>query len=63
MEIMDDQHGTHSTMITSQLPIDQWCVAIDDNTLVDAILDRLMRNSHRWALKQESMRKRLQEID
>ncbi|WP_420538414.1 ATP-binding protein [Marinobacter psychrophilus] len=63
MEIMDDRHGTHSTMITSQLPTDQWCVAIDDNTLVDAILDRLMRNAHRWALKQESMRKRLQEID
>ena len=24
MEIMDDRHGTHSTMIISQLPTDQW---------------------------------------
>lgn len=50
-------------MIISQLPTDQWCAAIDDNTLADAILDRLMHNANRWALKGESMRKRLQEIN
>src|SRR5690554_7963728 len=44
MEIMDDRHGTHSTMIISQLPTDQWYAAIGDNTLADAILDRLMHN-------------------
>ncbi|WP_252738082.1 IS21-like element helper ATPase IstB [Marinobacter salexigens] len=59
MEIMDDRHGTHSTMIISQLPTDQWYATIGDNTLADAILDRLMHNAHRWALKGESMRKRL----
>lgn len=63
MEIMDDRHGTQSTMIISQLPTDQWYAAIGDNTLADAILDRLMHNAHRWALNGESMRKRLQEID
>ena len=63
MEIMDDRHGTRSTMIISQLPTDQWYAAIGDNTLADAILDRLMHNAHRWALNGESMRKRLQEID
>ena len=31
--------------------------AIGDNTLADAILDRLMHNAHRWVLKGESMRK------
>jgi DNA replication protein DnaC len=35
MEIMDDRHGTHSTMIISQLPIDLWCAAIGDNTLAN----------------------------
>lgn len=60
---MDDRHGTQSTMIISQLPTDQWYAAIGDNTLADAILDRLMHNAHRWALNGESMRKRLQEID
>jgi len=63
MEIMDDRHGVQSTLIISQLPTDQWYNAIGDNTLADAILDRLMHNAHRWALKGESMRKRLKEID
>ena len=63
MEIMDDRHGAQSTLIISQLPTDQWYAAIGDNTLADAILDRLMHNAHRWALNGESMRKQLQEID
>lgn len=60
MEIMDDRYGIHSTMILSQLPTDQWYAAIGDNTLADAILDRLMHNAHRWTLSGESMRKRAQ---
>jgi len=56
MEIMDDRHGVHSTMIISQLPLDQWYATIGDNTLADAILDRLVHNAHRWSLKGESMR-------
>lgn len=58
MEIMDDRHGHASTLIVSQLPTDQWYSAIGDNTLADAILDRLMHNAHRIQLKGESMRKR-----
>ena len=41
----------------SQLPPDQWYQSIGDNTLADAILDRLMHNAHRIKLKGESMRK------
>ena len=63
MEIMDDLHGVQLTLLISQLPTDQWYSAIGDNTLADAILDRLMHNAHRWALKGESMRKRLKQID
>ena len=59
MEIMDDRHGSHSTMVISQLPTDQWYASIGDNTLADAILDRLMHNAHRLELKGESMRKKL----
>jgi len=44
-------------------PIRGQYAAIGDNILADAILDKLMHNAHRWALKGESMRKRLQEID
>ncbi len=57
MEIMDDRHENTSTMMLSQLPTDQWYAGIGDNTLADAILDRLMHNSHRLQLKGESMRK------
>ena len=57
MEIMDDRHGHTSTLVISQLPTDQWYASIGDNTLADAILDRLMHNAHRLQLKGESMRK------
>ena len=57
MEIMDDRHGCSSTVVISQLPTDQWYQSIGDNTLADAILDRLMHNAHRIKLKGESMRK------
>lgn len=62
MEIMDDRHGHTSTLIISQLPTDQWYASIGDNTLADAILDRLMHNAHRLPLKGESMRKSLGEL-
>lgn len=57
MEIMDDRHGHTSTLMISQLPTDQWYTSIGDNTLADAILDRLMHNAHRLQFKGESMRK------
>ena len=63
MEIMDDRHGSTSTVIISQLPTDQWYQSIGDNTLADAILDRLMHNAHRIKLKGESMRKLQSIID
>ena len=63
MEIMDDRHSSSSTAIISQLPTDQWHQSIGDNTIADAILDRLMHNSHRIKLKGESMRKLQSIID
>jgi DNA replication protein DnaC len=63
MEIMDDRHGSTSTMVISQLPTDQWYAGIGDNTLADAILDRLMHNAHRLQLKGESMRKKKGLVD
>jgi len=57
LEILDDRHDRRSTIVTSQLPIKLWHEAINDNTLADAILDRLIHNAHRIELKGESMRK------
>ena len=58
LEILDDRHGSGSTLISSQFPISLWHENIDDPTVADAILDRLIHNSHRIELKGESMRKR-----
>ncbi len=63
MEIMDDRHESSSTAVISQLPTEEWHQSIGDNTLADAILDRLMHNSHRIKLKGESMRKLNTQID
>lgn len=52
-----ERHDQTSTVMISQLPTDQWYASIGDNTLADAILDRIMHNAHRLQLKGESMRK------
>ena len=57
MEIMDDRYGESSTVVISQLPVSEWHGMIGDNTVADAILDRIVHNSHRLELGGESMRK------
>jgi len=57
LEILDDRHGTASTLITSQFPLTRWHELIGDATVADAILDRLIHGAHRIELKGESMRK------
>ena len=57
LEIMEDRHGRASTIVTSQLPVEHWHDIIGDPTIADAILDRLVHNAHRLALKGESLRK------
>ena len=58
LEILDDRYQRRSTLVTSQLPVDQWHATIGDATLADAILDRLIHTSYRIALKGDSLRKR-----
>ena len=59
LEIMDDRYNKASTVITSQLPVEKWHLYLNDPTLADAILDRLVHNAHRLQLKGDSMRSRL----
>lgn len=58
LEVIEDRHLTGSTIVTSQLPLENWHETIGDPTLADAILDRLIHNAHKIALKGESMRKK-----
>jgi len=57
MEIIEDRHARRSTIIASQLPVANWYNIIGEETIADAILDRLVHTSHRIELKGESLRK------
>jgi len=59
MEIIEDRHGKGSTLITSQVPVNKWYEVIGEQTMADAILDRLIHSAHRLELKGESLRKML----
>jgi len=58
MEIVEDRHGRASTLIASQLPVANWYDVIGEETIADAILDRLVHVSYRIELKGESLRKK-----
>jgi len=57
MDIVEDRHGKHSTIISSQVPVKNWYDVIGEQTVADAILDRLVHQSVRIELKGESLRK------
>ncbi len=57
LEVIEDRTGLRSTIITSQLPTSNWHEAMGDQTLGDAILDRITQNLHRIELSGDSMRK------
>jgi DNA replication protein DnaC len=58
LELIEERHSKKSTIISSQLPVANWYHVIGDETIADAILDRLIHTSHRVELKGESMRRK-----
>ncbi|MCK4784398.1 MAG: IS21-like element helper ATPase IstB [Desulfobacteraceae bacterium] len=58
LEVIEDRQGLSSTIVASQLPVENWHENIGDPTIADAILDRLVHNAHRINLKGTSMRKK-----
>lgn len=57
LELLDDRFERSSTLIASQLPIELWHPFLNDPTLADAILDRILHSAYRLELKGESLRK------
>ncbi len=57
LEILDDRYSRSSTLVATQIPVEDWHAQFPDPTLGDAILDRLVHNAYRLELKGESMRK------
>ena len=58
LEIIEDRHARKATIIASQFPVAQWFEIIGQETIADAILDRIVHTSHRFELKGESLRKK-----
>jgi hypothetical protein len=64
MENVEDRHGKSSRILTSQLPVSLWHEIIGEQTIADAILDRLVHDAHRKDMKGEALRiKRLNRMD
>lgn len=58
LEVIEERHGRRSTLVTSQLPVKLWHEYLgEDPTVADALLDRLLSNSHRLELRGDSLRR------
>jgi DNA replication protein DnaC len=60
--IIESRHGFKSIIVTSQLPVKSWYDYLNDPTLADAMMDRILENAHRIELNGKSMRKSRAEI-
>lgn len=56
LQILEDRYEKAATIISSQLPVSKWHEYLDEPTIADAILDRVVTKSHRIALKGKSLR-------
>ena len=63
LEIMEDRYGNRSTILTSQMPVDQWHDQVGDPTIADAFCDRLLHNAHRIELHGPSRRQEKKKQD
>ncbi|CAO0819691.1 hypothetical protein DFAR_1070006 [Desulfarculales bacterium] len=59
LEVLEDRYGRGSTIVTAQVPVDQWHETISEPTVADALLDRLIHNAYKITLKRKSLRKKL----
>ena len=56
LEPIEDRYSVKSTIITSQLPVNEWHDYFGGGRIADALLDRLSRNAHRLDLSGPSRR-------
>lgn len=59
LEVIDSRVGGRSTIVTSQIPVENWhdYLSGGNPTVADAILDRVISGALRIPLRGESMRK------
>jgi DNA replication protein DnaC len=57
LEVVEERYLVGPTIVTSQLPFEQWYDVFGDQTVADAICDRLFHNARKIRLEGDSMRK------
>jgi DNA replication protein DnaC len=55
--VIEDRRGTRSTILTGQLPVENWQEHTGDPTIAGAILHRWIQNTHRINLEGGSGRR------
>lgn len=56
LTILDDRVGRRSTIVSAQMPVDDWHEYLGGGAVADAIMDRLVHTSERYELKGKSLR-------
>ena len=62
LQILEDRYEKAATIIATQLPVAKWHQYIDEPTIADAILDRIVPKAHRIELKGKSLRKPVNQL-
>ncbi len=62
LQILEDRYEENATIICSQLPVAKWYEYLEEPTIADAILDRIIPRAHRIELKGKSRRKNLNQL-
>ena len=57
LDIVEHKYDSASIIFNSQIPVKNWHGLIGEDTIADAILDRIVYSSHRVELNGDSMRK------
>lgn len=57
LDLIDCRYRRSACLFATQVPVNKWHAQIEDPTLADAILDRIVHDALRVSLKGESMRK------
>ena len=57
MDVIDDRYDHASTIVASQIPVQMWHDAIGEQTVADAVMDRIVHSAIRISLTGESLRK------
>lgn len=60
-EVIEERTLSGSTIVTAQLPVKEWHAYLGNETIADAMMDRLIYSAHRIEMKGESMRKMMAE--